>query len=221
MKEGVWYAEHKGGKNMMQVYWSHVAKQPDMPLCDTEHRAGLSLLSAGLAALYGRSVPPAQLPMLLAKGPYGKPFLRDAFNIDFSISHCGGLVVCAFANRPLGVDVEKIGPFLPSLTTKALSPEERELLDSRVPADGRARQELFFRLWTLKEALIKQTGQGLSRELTGISFRLDADLPTGMIGCSVPGLFFYQELWQEDYMISACAPSPIDGFVFTNCALDG
>lgn len=112
------------------------------------HAAGRYLLLQGFRLLR----PDQPLPAL-AEGPSGKPYFSGD-GPAFSLSHTGGLAVCAFASSALGVDVEEIGPVDP-LLLPALHPEERAGLQ-RLPEADRA--AAFFRLWTRKESLLKARG---------------------------------------------------------------
>ncbi|MEV4341489.1 4'-phosphopantetheinyl transferase superfamily protein [Streptomyces sp. NPDC049590] len=95
--------------------------------------------------------------------PHGRPVLAPpAPPLHFSLSHSGDLALVGVAARPLGVDVQRLpGAEAVALCLPALHPDERaELL--AVPA-GAARQALFGRIWTRKEAYLKGLGTGLHR----------------------------------------------------------
>ncbi len=95
----------------------------------------------------------------------GKPKLLFETDLEFNVSHSGGLAVFAFARgfEP-GVDVEKVKPMadLENIARRFFCAEECAQLIS-LPADKRA--DAFFRCWTRKEAYIKATGDGLSAPL--------------------------------------------------------
>ena len=61
-------------------------------------------------------------------GPHKKPTLAAYPDIHFNISHCHGLVACAFAPFPVGIDVEHIRPFRDHLLHRVLTPEEQAQL---------------------------------------------------------------------------------------------
>jgi 4'-phosphopantetheinyl transferase len=110
-----------------------------------------------------------------AKAPFGKPALHPSCAVDglrFNISHTRGMVVCALArNDELGVDVEAADRRTNfRIADRFFAPEEARLVLAAAPEE---RARLFFRLWTLKEAFIKATGEGLRRPLDSFSFRLD------------------------------------------------
>ena len=96
---------------------------------------------------------------------YEKPFAivrGKPHPIGFNISHSGshGLIGIASGGR-VGVDVEEVdtGRKLELLTDTAFTPAEQSELDS---VEETERHRLFFRLWTIKEALIKGVGMGLA-----------------------------------------------------------
>lgn len=96
---------------------------------------------------------------------YGKPFLADAPDFFFNVSHSDGLALLAFAHRrKIGVDVERIRPEPDArkLAERFFSIHERDAL---ARLSGTELQEGFFRCWTRKEAYIKARGEGLSLPL--------------------------------------------------------
>jgi 4'-phosphopantetheinyl transferase len=97
-------------------------------------------------------------------GVRGKPRLRFPVRdrrIEFSVSHSGTCILLAFSLEvPVGVDVEEVRP-MPDVESimecVAFSPAEREAVRcSPEPLTA------FYALWTLKEAYVKASGEGLS-----------------------------------------------------------
>ena len=99
-------------------------------------------------------------------GEFGKPALAAEFskwNLYFNISHTRGLAACAIASQEVGVDVERFHQSIDLGTARHyFAPEEVRMLSSAAPGE---QANIFFRLWPLKEAFIKATGEGLSRPL--------------------------------------------------------
>ena len=113
------------------------------------------------------------------KNYYGKPALvyPESSGLEFNISHTSGLAVCAVARGGIvGVDVERSGRNVDELALahRYFSPSEYDLLES---APTTYREQIFFRLWTLKEAYIKARGIGLSIPLDAFSFELSPNEP--------------------------------------------
>lgn len=107
---------------------------------------------------------------------YGKPELDPAHGdppLRFNLSHTNGLAACALSRgHALGIDVEEINRRLDfeAVTKMAFVSEELHLLNMTIPSD---RPEVFFRMWALKEAIIKGIGRGLSLPMRGFAFELD------------------------------------------------
>lgn len=91
----------------------------------------------------------------IAHGPTGKPYLPDHPDRHISWSRSDGLLLlCAAACGPIGVDVEVIRPVPSALDV--LSFVIPDLPPEAAPAS-------FFPAWTLLEAAVKATGQGLAQ----------------------------------------------------------
>ncbi|MBQ9718302.1 MAG: 4'-phosphopantetheinyl transferase superfamily protein [Clostridia bacterium] len=94
-------------------------------------------------------------------GAYGKPYFPSHPDVHFSVSHTGGIWVCAFASREVGCDVQdhrtNDDPArLERLAKRWFSDGERQYLAER----GYAPEE-FYRIWSRKEAYVKFTGDGI------------------------------------------------------------
>jgi 4'-phosphopantetheinyl transferase len=129
---------------------------------------GLTRLALGQAL----SVPPASLAFV--EGPNGKPSAqRDGrpAPVSFNLSHANGMVgvaVLAQPDVPVGFDLERFDRRIElEIADRYFRPEEVSWLMGLAPGE---RPRGFLRLWTLKEALIKATGEGLSRELDSFWF---------------------------------------------------
>jgi len=114
------------------------------------HEAGRALLSEMYLRLTGQPMPS------IAIGERGKPYFTEG-GIHFSISHTKAHVFCALSDRPIGIDAEEQDREVrPELADKILSEAEKR----RYLAASDPRQALL-RLWVLKEAAAKRSGEGL------------------------------------------------------------
>ena len=96
----------------------------------------------------------------------------SAVGLRFSITHTRGMVACLLSGRPeVGVDAEfhDPGTDLLGIATRFFARREAEFLEGLSGVD---RQRAFFDLWTLKEAYVKATGEGLGIPLDQFSFDL-------------------------------------------------
>ena len=109
------------------------------------------LLEELLAAEYG-------LPGLpeLERQAGGKPFFPQRPDLHFNLSHSGDLALCGVGAAPLGVDIEVIRPRRAGLARYICSPEEYAWYEE-LGGDW----ESLYTIWTLKEARVKCTGEGL------------------------------------------------------------
>lgn len=82
------------------------------------------------------------------RSPRGKPRFAGREDRWFSLSHSGGLALCALSASPVGVDVELVRPRREKLPGRALSGEELAAFDGSWGD--------FYRLWTLKESWCKR-----------------------------------------------------------------
>lgn len=87
----------------------------------------------------------------------GKP-QTDRDDVHFNISHSGGYAVCVISEHPVGVDIEQIGNNN-DLAPTVMMPSELEIF-RRMSED--IRNEVFCRMWTIKESYMKARGKGLS-----------------------------------------------------------
>lgn len=114
------------------------------------HEAGRKLLAEAYRQATGEDLPP------IAVTPRGKPYFPDS-PWHFSISHTKNHAFCALAPFPVGMDAEEMDRNInPKLADKVLS--EREKLRFHGYPD---KNDAFLRLWVLKEASVKLTGEGL------------------------------------------------------------
>ena len=109
-------------------------------------------------------------------GENGKPEIVSDPGVPplrFNLSHTRGLVAVALTlTHDVGIDVEALDPkrIGLDLAERFFAPAEVALLRATPQQDL---TETLFAIWTLKEACIKATGQGLSLPLDAFSLRLD------------------------------------------------
>lgn len=118
----------------------------------------------------------------------GKPFVAQPLpsGLHFNLAHTEGLVVCAVSRDlpRLGVDVEALDrqASAADIAASHFAPSENALLHSLAPEH---QHQAFLRLWSLKEAFIKATGEGLSTALGGFSFGIQPTPSTAPEGTAI------------------------------------
>jgi len=125
------------------------------------------LLMRGLRQEFGIEEKP-----LFEYGEHGKPRIVGHPEVHFNLSHCREAVFCAVSHQPVGVDVESVREYKESLIDYTMNVDEQALIRR-----AERPEVAFTRLWTQKEALLKLTGEGISRDLktvlsqaSGVSF---------------------------------------------------
>ncbi len=144
----------------------------------TEHQHRFIVARAELRRIVGSflGVPPASVEFQL--GSFGKP---QVVGCEFNLSHSHerGLIGC-HRNRPLGIDIEFQRELreLHDLAARFFAPSEADWIRA---GDSQTR---FFRLWTLKEAVMKACGRGLQLSPREIVFNCEAEPVLHSIECS-------------------------------------
>ncbi len=96
-----------------------------------------------------------------AYNEYGKPYIEGG--VEFSISHCKQGILVAIDRQPIGVDIEGIRSANEALIRRTMNESERACIDAAERSDI-----AFIRLWTQKEAVVKQRGTGIISDLHDI-----------------------------------------------------
>ena len=124
------------------------------------HMYGEELLRIGLEKSYGKDL--RFEPR--SKGEFGKPFFTREPKIHYNISHSGKYVMCILADQGVGIDVQEHRNVNRERLLSRMVPVEmiRPILDADEP------EKAFYAQWVLREAYVKWTGQGLSRDLRTI-----------------------------------------------------
>ena len=117
--------------------------------------AAYLLLCEGLRKEYGISEKP-----VFEYGEHGKPSIVGHPEICFNMSHCREAAICVLSDKPVGVDIESIRPYSESLARYTMSDEEMALIER-----AERRDVEFIRLWTLKEAVLKCSGEGIRNNM--------------------------------------------------------
>ena len=122
-----------------------------------------------------------------AEDGHGKPFLPRCPELQFSLSHSGTAAMCAVADRPVGCDIQAVTPRSLRLAERFFTAAEQNRIFSRATED--ARQDMFYRIWTLKESFIKCIGLGLALPLDSFTVYPDAHGEIILIQDADPGGF--------------------------------
>ena len=142
----------------------------------------------------------------IRQGLFGKPYLAGDTGLHFNLSHSGERVICALSDRPVGTDIQLVEPEPRlKLARRFFFPDELDYIRSR--PDRAAQAAAFFRLWALKESVLKFTGQGLF-PLREFEFQIE-DRPVLRRGRLADRLQFWEEA-SPGYQIALCGEAPFE-----------
>lgn len=95
---------------------------------------------------------------------HGKPVLRDYPDVHFNLSHCKRGVLCVIDNEPIGCDIEEIEQSL-DLNLCHFCYSDSEIAEITASKDSCVE---FTKFWTMKEAYLKLTGEGINDDLPSL-----------------------------------------------------
>lgn len=139
----------------------------------------------------------------IVKTPFGKPYFEDLNNIHFNISHSENLVVCAFSDTEIGVDVEKIRKFPNEIKESIYTLNEKNYIDKSCDADKAS-----FLIWTLKESYLKYKGIGIVH----IDKVFDTVKDGKLIRMYNDNIFEHVQLCDE-YVVTICTNNNYDDLI--------
>jgi 4'-phosphopantetheinyl transferase len=104
--------------------------------------------------------------------------------IFFNLSHCKEAAACVVSDHPVGIDVESLRQYKDSLAEYCMNDDELLQIKSSDNPD-----EVFIRLWTMKEATIKLLGTTISN---------------GMKELLIPDKYKYTTVVRQRYIYTIC-----------------
>ncbi len=123
---------------------------------------------------------------------YGKPYSRSGR--FFSLSHSDGCAAIAFGGSELGTDIEGISSENLKLAPLVFCPEEREWIKADPP-------ERFYRLWSIKESILKAAGLGMSVEPVSLC----VDPETDSLAFDGRIWYYRSAVWKNRSVAAACS----------------
>lgn len=140
----------------------------------------------------------------LEYGKYGKPCLAEPEGLYFNLSHSGEWTVLALSDCEVGCDIQRVKLADIRLAERFFAADEIE----SVRQAGDSANDLFFRLWTVKESYLKALGTGFSRPMNSFSVTFSV---CGVSVCdplSVNEWSVVEVAGPEGYKIACCTAQP-------------
>ena len=159
---------------------------------DKKKESSRILLSLAAAADTGESSRFLQV----SEHEHGKPYFPALPGLHFSITHSGGIWMCAFCDTGIGIDLQKHRECrMKEISRRYFHPSE----DAFLKANGYIP---FFDVWSAKESYLKYTGSGLPGGLGSFSVvGGDGVFP------SVPGAVIRKLPFEEGWSLCCCFPA--------------
>lgn len=152
---------------------------------------------------------PAEVPFTLTRDGNGKPSFTDPSLPCLSISHSGDEAAVILCEAPVGLDLQGCGkrrPDVERLCRRYFPESDQKRLQAE--PDHERRLQLFLQLWTIREAFLKLTGEGLGGGLD--SFVIEED-PQGRRESTDPAADA-QELSRSGRIQSTTERTPMRAF---------
>ena len=149
---------------------------------------------------------PGAVPQVLRQ-QRGKPYFAGESGVHFSVSHSGEYVAVAFAESPVGIDLQQHRSHGDAkarhqkLASRYFHPREQEYVAEDL-------WEGFFRVWTAKESFVKRTGRGIDHHHAEICI-----LPQGESWQDENG--FFRQTTFSGYTLTLSTESPTDWIIQT------
>lgn len=141
---------------------------------------------------------------------FKKPFIKSMYPFQFYISHSGQCVVCALTSGRVGVDIEKMDYRIDiNDFADVFSQKELDFIYA-----GSTPYRQFYKLWTLKECVLKAQGTGF---LTSPIEVLTLENPVRISG----DCFYTHHTFMNDYSLSVAASIPSKNVYLSRIELPG
>lgn len=135
----------------------------------------------------------------ILEGEHGKPEIEGFY---FNLSHSGNMVLCVVSESPVGCDIEKIETPTLKIAKRFFTENENIYLDH---FEENEKAEEFFRLWTMKEAYVKMTGEGLTCSLKDFEIQIDDEI----------------QIYRDQILQSCCVKEySVSGYKVSVCATE-
>ncbi len=168
---------------------------------------------ARLRSLLGEQLGRDPRALVFAENAFGKPRLADHPSVHFSLSHSGDQAALAVSEqREIGVDIERVRPLDHlDLARRYFHPNEVAEIEAVMAPDEQL--QTFFRIWTLKEAIVKAIGKGLSIPLDTFDVSIATSPPTMVLAPEDAPQAWWLHQTTGDYCFALAVPGGEVGLI--------
>lgn len=169
-----------------------------------------------LRQIIARYVEQSANELVIERGEFGKPYLRDFPEWQFNLSHSGEKLLIAMSDEmPIGIDVEQIKfrKSFASLVTKCFAVSEQNYWFNLPEAE---QLTVFYEFWTRKEAVVKGIGRGIALGLNRCE--IDVNQPNYFLNLPIPEKWHTFQL-ETDTNYCAAIATPCADATINICSL--
>ena len=168
---------------------------------------------ARLRSLLGEHLGRDPRALAFAQNAFGKPRLTDHPSVHFSLSHSGDRAMLAVSDqREIGIDIERVRPLDHlDLARRYFHPNEVAAIEGVKAPDEQLLA--FFRIWTLKEAVVKAIGKGLSIPLDTFDVSIATSPPTMVVAPEGAPRSWWLHQTTGDYCVALAVPGGEAGLI--------
>ena len=134
-----------------------------------------------------------------------KPILKNIDGIFFNLSHSKEMAICAISTKEIGCDIQKKSDNSLEIADRFFSKEEIDLINKNNTKEEK--EDMFYRLWTLKESYMKALGLGLNMGLSEFQIQFDKTKIKVISNNKYDTDFYFEEieLQNKDYKCAICS----------------
>ena len=147
------------------------------------------------------------------KSIHGKPFVKNIPNLHFNQSHSSSdyVLIYSLDVADIGVDIENMHR---NLNVDKLAKRYFHADEYQYWQDNGCDRALWFKYWTIKEAVLKAYGIGIRMPLNNIK-ALFIDDDRGYVYHQTIGQFYFKNIMVDDCMITVAYPFEYGQIIIT------
>jgi 4'-phosphopantetheinyl transferase len=206
----IWYTKLSDGSEDGSL-WSVLDEQERCKANSIKNervRSQFILVRGSVRMILGKYLATEPMELKFETGHHGKPALIGG-GVFFNISHSGSLLLIAVSDMAeIGVDIEQIKQrgSLDEMARRCFSEYEFKVWKASSLSE---QEQVFYRLWTIKEAFVKSVGRGIALgldrcEVNMADFAKFVSVPTGYGDAEN---WRISELFFEDYCGALVTPN--------------
>ena len=159
-----------------------------------------------LKELLGKYLDQTSKNIVIEYRKYSKPFIgaKHHSHIKFNISHSGEMFIYAFSlDQDIGIDIEKYNANVDvmKISKKYFSKEEKKILYT---AEKKSIFNLFYNIWTCKEAYLKYNEIGLNTTINSFSIYPQKENLLSLLPIIYEKMKYFDS--QDKYFTALCTP---------------